>query len=103
MTLLGNILVLQLQLAMIGGPNSQTSPVACYRTLDSAGLDIAGADVPHQLDQALATGIYSTMASLQTIDTVFYEAQRQVAYQSMPFLAHAWLTPCSESVNAARQ
>ncbi|KAL0019116.1 hypothetical protein WJX77_012317 [Trebouxia sp. C0004] len=65
------------KLLMLGGPRSTTPPMSCYRTADSTGTDIAGADVPHQINHALATKMYSTMAALQTVDTVFYEAQRQ--------------------------
>lgn len=54
--------------------------MSCYRTLDSAGSELSDASIPHPLDQNLATKIYSIMASLQTIDTVFYEAQRQVQW-----------------------
>lgn len=67
-----------LQLDLVGGPTSQQPPMSCYRTLDSAGIELADANIPHSIDQTLATKIYSTMASLQTIDTIFYEAQRQV-------------------------
>lgn len=70
--------LLWLQLTMHGGPTSNTPPMGCYRTMDSAGADIAGADIPHQIGQDLATKMYSTMAALQIVDTVFYEAQRQV-------------------------
>ncbi|KAA6429116.1 MAG: 2-oxoisovalerate dehydrogenase alpha mitochondrial expressed [Trebouxia sp. A1-2] len=65
------------KLLMLGGPQSTTPPMSCYRTVDSTGTDIAGADVPHQIDNALATKMYRTMAALQIVDTVFYEAQRQ--------------------------
>ncbi|KAL0045713.1 hypothetical protein WJX82_002475 [Trebouxia sp. C0006] len=65
------------KLLMLGGPQSTTPPMSCYRTVDSTGTDIAGADVPYQIDHALATKMYSTMAALQIVDTVFYEAQRQ--------------------------
>lgn len=64
---------------MLGGPTSTAPPMGCYRTTDSSGADIAGADVPHQIGQDLATKMYSTMAALQIVDTVFYEAQRQVS------------------------
>ncbi len=64
---------------MIGGPESTAPPMSCYRTVDSTGTDIAEADVPHQIGQGLATKMYSTMAALQIVDTVFYEAQRQVS------------------------
>lgn len=71
---------------MVGGPTPQQPPMSCYRTLDSAGIGLANADVPHSIDQSLANKIYHTMASLQTIDTIFYEAQRQVCSHSMSCL-----------------
>ena len=64
---------------MLGGPTSTALPMGCYRTTDSSGAEIAGADVPHQIGQDLATKMYGTMAALQIVDTVFYEAQRQVS------------------------
>ncbi len=73
---------------MLGGPQSATPPMSCYRTVDSTGTDIAGADVPHQIDHALATKMYSTMAALQIVDTVFYEAQRQVKHIQLMTVLH---------------
>ena len=67
---------------MLGGPTSTAPPMGCYRTTDSSGADIAGVDVPHQISQDLATKMYSTMTALQIVDTVFYEAQRQVSTRS---------------------
>ena len=69
---------------MLGGPTSSAPPMGCYRTTDSSGADIASADVPHQIGQDLATKMYSTMAALQIVDTVFYEAQRQVSIRPPP-------------------
>lgn len=34
--------------------------------------------MPHELAQDKAVRMYRTMVSLQTVDTIFYEAQRQV-------------------------
>ena len=64
---------------MVGGPAASAPAMSCYRTVDSTGAVIADADTPHQIDQDLATKMYSTMAALQIVDTVFYEAQRQVS------------------------
>lgn len=64
---------------MLGGPASSAPPIGCYRTTDSSGANIVGADIPHYISQDLATKMYSTMAALQIVDTVFYEAQRQVS------------------------
>ena len=63
---------------MTGGPQSSAPPMSCYRTVDSTGAHLASADIPHQISQDLATKIYEKMAALQIVDTVFYEAQRQV-------------------------
>ena len=77
-----------MQLTMLGGPIASAPPMGCYRTVDSTGADIAGADVPHQISQDLATKMYSTMAALQTVDTVFYEAQRQVSIRLLFYWCH---------------
>lgn len=63
-----------------GGPSTSTtsSPtIPCYRTIDSAGLEVNGAEIFHDLDQPTAVKMYKTMVTLQTVDTIFYEAQRQ--------------------------
>lgn len=36
------------------------------------------AEVPYDIDEELALKMYETMVKLQTMDVVFYEAQRQV-------------------------
>lgn len=69
-----------------GGKLLQKAPIPCYRTLDSDGGLIEGATVPRDLSQEKAELIYKTMVSLQTLDTIFYEAQRQVCNM------HAYLT-----------
>lgn len=50
--------------------------VPCYRVLDDNGEIIIGSDY-EQLSEEVAVKIYSNMVSLQMMDTVFYEAQRQ--------------------------
>ncbi|KAJ6930726.1 hypothetical protein NC652_014299 [Populus alba x Populus x berolinensis] len=50
--------------------------VPCYRVLDDNGEIIRGSDY-EQLSEEFAVKIYSNMVSLQMMDTVFYEAQRQ--------------------------
>ena len=67
-----------MQLKMMGGPQASIPPMRCYRTVDSTGASITEADIPHELSQDLANKIYEKMAALQIVDTVFYEAQRQV-------------------------
>ena len=52
--------------------------MSCYRTLDSSGRSLPEAQVPHKVDRELALKMYRSMASVQTVDTIFYEAQRQV-------------------------
>lgn len=70
-------------LRFAGGPSSDPaapgsmSRMPCYRVLDAAGRPLAGADAPHALGEAAAAKLYSTMARLQVMDTIFYEAQRQ--------------------------
>eukprot|EP00891_Asterochloris_glomerata_P005643 jgi/Astpho2/5643/e_gw1.00079.53.1_t len=51
--------------------------MSCYRTLDSSGRSLAEAQLPHKVDKELALRMYRSMASVQTVDTIFYEAQRQ--------------------------
>jgi len=50
----------------------------CYRVLDAAGRPLDGAEVPHPLSEAEAVQLYNAMARMQVMDTLFYEAQRQV-------------------------
>ncbi|KAL4854263.1 2-oxoisovalerate dehydrogenase subunit alpha 2 [Chlorella vulgaris] len=64
-------------MSFLGGTFSPRAPLPCYRTIDSAGLAIADADIPHELDQETAVKMYKTMVTLQTVDVIFYEAQRQ--------------------------
>ncbi|XP_042067378.1 2-oxoisovalerate dehydrogenase subunit alpha 1, mitochondrial-like [Salvia splendens] len=50
--------------------------VPCYRVLDDDGFPIAGTRF-EQLDEETAVKMYKSMVSLQIMDTIFYEAQRQ--------------------------
>ena len=61
-----------------GGHFTPHQPIPCYRTLDSGGTALEGAAAPHDPDQGTAVKLYQTMVALQTVDTIFYEAQRQV-------------------------
>ncbi|GLC56792.1 hypothetical protein PLESTB_001149300 [Pleodorina starrii] len=61
----------------VGGSDSPAPTIPCYRTIDSAGQDVPDAQVPYPLGQDLALRMYTCMARLQTMDTLFYEAQRQ--------------------------
>ncbi|GAX80795.1 hypothetical protein CEUSTIGMA_g8231.t1 [Chlamydomonas eustigma] len=63
-------------LTFIGGP-LQGPRIATYRTIDMTGRPVDGAHVPNNLDREISIKIYKTMATLQTMDTLFYEAQRQ--------------------------
>ncbi|PRW51143.1 2-oxoisovalerate dehydrogenase subunit alpha mitochondrial-like [Chlorella sorokiniana] len=65
------------QLSMVGGSFSPRDPIPCYRTLDSAGREVPDAHLPHDLPRETAVRMYETMVKLQTVDTIFYEAQRQ--------------------------
>ena len=60
-----------------GGPTDAPTPLPCYRTIDSAGEALPDAHTPHPLDKATAVKMYKTMLTLQTVDTIFYESQRQ--------------------------
>lgn len=50
--------------------------VPCYRVLDDDGYPIAGS-IFEQLHKETAVKMYKGMVTLQTMDTIFYEAQRQ--------------------------
>ncbi|CAL5223012.1 g5463 [Coccomyxa viridis] len=65
------------QLHFEGGPFTQRPPLSCYRTLDSKGHSIPEAQVLHPVDKELALRMYTSMVKLQTMDVIFYEAQRQ--------------------------
>lgn len=65
------------QMGFVGEPSAPRDPIPCYRTLDSTGATISDAAVPHPLDQDTAVKMYQAMVKLQTMDTIFYEAQRQ--------------------------
>ncbi|KAG2433713.1 hypothetical protein HXX76_008081 [Chlamydomonas incerta] len=65
------------ELRFLGGPDAPIPTMPCYRTIDATGQDVPGAHIPHPLSQDLALRMYGAMARLQTMDTMFYEAQRQ--------------------------
>lgn len=66
-------------LQFIGGAfDTSRSKIPCYRTLDGTGQHIEDAAVPHELSQEQATQLYTAMAKLQVMDTICYDAQRQV-------------------------
>ena len=54
----------------------ESPPVPCYRVMDRAGRIIPGAAVP-ALDEATLARMYRTMATLNAMDTILYESQRQ--------------------------
>ena len=49
-----------------------------------AGSNIPGTQVLHSLSEELALRMYTTMVKLQTMDVIFYEAQRQVCASELP-------------------
>jgi 2-oxoisovalerate dehydrogenase E1 component alpha subunit len=52
--------------------------VPIFRTLSSTGQELPQpASLPHPLDQAMAVKLYQSMATLQVMDLIFYESQRQ--------------------------
>ncbi|KAG1651395.1 hypothetical protein FOA52_008452 [Chlamydomonas sp. UWO 241] len=67
------------ELSFVGGFEDLTEATRrpIYRTLNAAGREIPGAVLPHPLGKEDAVKMYSTMARLQTMDTMFYDAQRQ--------------------------
>ncbi|GIM14799.1 hypothetical protein Vretimale_17682, partial [Volvox reticuliferus] len=65
------------QLQFVGGSETPAPTIPCYRITDSTGQDVPDAHVPYPISQELALQMYTCMARLQTMDTLFYEAQRQ--------------------------
>ncbi|KAK0577099.1 hypothetical protein LWI29_027779 [Acer saccharum] len=57
-------------------PESQEKRVPCYRVLDDNGDLLIGSHL-HQMSKEVARKIYNNMVTLQVMDTIFYEAQRQ--------------------------
>ncbi|XP_060182660.1 2-oxoisovalerate dehydrogenase subunit alpha 1, mitochondrial-like [Lycium barbarum] len=55
---------------------SSEKRLPCYRVLDDDGYLIPGS-IFEQVSKGLALNMYSTMVALQTMDNIFYEAQRQ--------------------------
>ncbi|XP_024017729.1 2-oxoisovalerate dehydrogenase subunit alpha 2, mitochondrial [Morus notabilis] len=55
---------------------SPVERVHCYRVLDDNGQIISGSNYV-QVDQEIALKLYTNMVTLQVMDTIFYEAQRQ--------------------------
>ncbi|GFQ07157.1 2-oxoisovalerate dehydrogenase subunit alpha 2 mitochondrial, partial [Phtheirospermum japonicum] len=49
--------------------------VHCYRVLDDSGQPVSSNYV--HIDKDIALKMYKEMVTLQTMDTIFYEAQRQ--------------------------
>ncbi|KAJ8771746.1 hypothetical protein K2173_026923 [Erythroxylum novogranatense] len=67
------------EMRFLAGLNQNRVP--CYRVLDDNGDLIVGSDfnqIDHdQVNEEIAVKMYSNMATLQVMDTIFYEAQRQ--------------------------
>ena len=57
--------------------NPSDRSIPCYRTMDETGSLIEGAEYEH-MDEGLAKQMLTCMTKLQAMDTIFYEAQRQV-------------------------
>ena len=51
--------------------------IPCFRVLDDAGNSVHGDSGEYEVEEPLARKMYETMVRLQTLDTLFYEAQRQ--------------------------
>lgn len=64
-------------LSMLGGTVAPSPTIPCYRVIDHAGRDIPHSQVPYPLEKEKALRIYKTLISLQAVDSIFYEAQRQ--------------------------
>ncbi|KAM0862096.1 hypothetical protein ACQ4PT_045489 [Festuca glaucescens] len=57
-------------------PESQRERIKCYRVLDDDGGIIYSSRF-QEVSKELALKMYSSMVTLQIMDTIFYEAQRQ--------------------------
>lgn len=57
-------------------PESQRERINCYRVLDDDGGTIYGSRF-REVSKELALKMYNDMVTLQIMDTIFYEAQRQ--------------------------
>ncbi|KAL6642349.1 hypothetical protein ACP70R_020530 [Stipagrostis hirtigluma subsp. patula] len=57
-------------------PESQRERINCYRVLDDDGRTISGSRF-QEVSKEVALKMYSDMVTLQIMDTIFYEAQRQ--------------------------
>uniref|UniRef100_A0A0C9S2D4 3-methyl-2-oxobutanoate dehydrogenase (2-methylpropanoyl-transferring) n=1 Tax=Wollemia nobilis TaxID=56998 RepID=A0A0C9S2D4_9CONI len=57
-------------------PESSNKRVPCYRVLDDYGRQVAS-NGDYEVDRDLALQMYNSMVTLQVMDTIFYEAQRQ--------------------------
>uniref|UniRef100_A0A453D7B4 Dehydrogenase E1 component domain-containing protein n=1 Tax=Aegilops tauschii subsp. strangulata TaxID=200361 RepID=A0A453D7B4_AEGTS len=57
-------------------PESQRERINCYRVLDDDGGTIYSSRF-QEVSKELALKMYSNMVTLQIMDTIFYEAQRQ--------------------------
>ncbi|XP_010320010.1 2-oxoisovalerate dehydrogenase subunit alpha 1, mitochondrial isoform X2 [Solanum lycopersicum] len=55
---------------------SSEKRLPCYRVLDDDGYPLPGT-IFEEVSKELAIKMYSSMVTLQTMDTIFYEAQRQ--------------------------
>ncbi|XP_078433962.1 thiamine diphosphate-binding fold (THDP-binding) superfamily protein [Wolffia australiana] len=55
---------------------SSTERIRCYRVLDEDGRLIPGSSF-REVNKEMALEIYKKMVTLQTMDSIFYEAQRQ--------------------------
>ncbi|CAL9173742.1 2-oxoisovalerate dehydrogenase subunit alpha 2, mitochondrial-like [Musa acuminata AAA Group] len=57
-------------------PGSPNERINCYRVLDDNGQTISGSRF-QEVSKEVAIKMYSDMVTLQVMDTIFYEAQRQ--------------------------
>ena len=55
---------------------SDEAAIPCFRVLDETGRSVSGSE-KYEVEEPLARDMYKTMVRLQTLDTLFYEAQRQ--------------------------
>ncbi|KAG8383847.1 hypothetical protein BUALT_Bualt04G0056300 [Buddleja alternifolia] len=68
----GGIVKFTSELKFLSGPEER---IHCYRVLDDNGQPISNNFV--EIDKEISVKMYKDMVTLQTMDTIFYEAQRQ--------------------------
>ncbi|CAH9101739.1 unnamed protein product [Cuscuta europaea] len=65
------------KMKFITGAIDEDGRIPCFRVLDDDGNLLPACTALEQVKEEMAVKMYSTMVSVETTDTIFYEAQRQ--------------------------